>query len=243
MKARRGPSPSFLIALICLAVVAAYGYRHFFARSSYASAYRTAYLQSPAQKLDTSEEIAKLSPEQRHFLSRLADAAIERTRHDVVYDPKYVVIPYPGGDVPEGTGVCTDVVIRSYRALGVDLQRLVHEDMKKRFGQYPKIWGMKAPDSNIDHRRVPNLIKYFEKHGKKLPISQRGSDYRTGALVAWRLAGGATHIGIVTGKMSTDGKRPLVVHNIGAGPQLEDVLFEYEIIGHFLFVPRSLEKQ
>jgi len=169
------------------------------------------------------------------FGHRLAAAAIERTRHEIRYDGRYVRIPYPGGDVPADTGVCTDVVIRSYRALGIDLQKEVHEDMRSSFAAYPVIWGLSRPDSNIDHRRVPNLAKFFERNGTSLPLSTDAAAYQIGDLVTWDLGGGVPHIGIVIDRRSVDGKRPLVVHNIGAGPKPEDVLFAWKITGHYRY--------
>jgi uncharacterized protein YijF (DUF1287 family) len=169
------------------------------------------------------------------FVDKLTAAAVERTRHDVTYDPSYVVIPYPGGDVPDDRGVCTDVLIRAYRRVGVDLQKEVHEDMKKNFSKYPKIWGLKKPDSNIDHRRVPNLMVFFKRKGEALPVTQNPADYKPGDLVAWDLGGGITHIGMVVDRKSQSGGRYMVVHNIGSGPRMEDMLFDYKIIGHFRF--------
>ncbi len=167
---------------------------------------------------------------------QLVAAALERTRHKVVYDPAYRTIAYPMGDVPAATGVCTDEVIRAYRALGIDLQRLVHEDMRAAFQSYPKQWGLKRPDRNIDHRRVPNLQMFFSRHGKSLPVTARGADYAPGDLVTWSLPGNLPHIGMVTDRRSADGARPLIVHNIGAGPQLEDMLFDYQITGHYRYL-------
>ncbi len=169
------------------------------------------------------------------FYQKLSDAAINLTKQRVVYDPSYYTIPYPNGDVPVGKGVCTDVVIRAYRKLGIDLQKEVHEDMRKNFSKYPKIWGMKQPDKNIDHRRVPNLMVYFAKFGKELPMAQNAKDYQPGDIVCWRLDGGATHIGLVIDKLSKDKKRHLIVHNIGAGQVMEDCLFDFSIIGHYRF--------
>ncbi|MHB0970993.1 MAG: DUF1287 domain-containing protein [Thermoanaerobaculia bacterium] len=171
------------------------------------------------------------------FADRLSDAAIERTSHVVRYDGAYVRIPYPGGDVPAATGVCTDEVIRAYRALGIDLQEEVHVDIKANFARYPKIWGLRAPDTNIDHRRVPNLQTFFSRKGEKLPISRKASDYATGDLVTWDLGGGIPHIGIVVDRLSPDRKRHLIVHNVGAGPQMEDVLFSWKITGHYRYAP------
>jgi len=166
---------------------------------------------------------------------QLVDAAIERTRHTVRYDGAYVSIPYPNGDVRANTGVCTDVVIRSYRQLGIDLQRDVHEDMKDNFSRYPPLWNLSKPDSNIDHRRVPNLQTLFKRHGVVLPVTNSADDYRPGDLVTWMLPGNLPHIGIVTDRFSHDKKRPLLSHNIGRGPQLEDMLFHYPITGHYRY--------
>lgn len=172
---------------------------------------------------------------QLSFQDSLSHAAIELTKQKVVYDPSYFSIPYPNGDVPSDRGVCTDVVIRAYRLLGIDLQKEVHEDMAANFNIYPKNWGLTKPDKNIDHRRVPNLMTYFKRFGKKLPKTTMATDYKKGDIVCWDLGGGITHIGIVIDKKSTDGKRPLIVHNIGAGQVEEDCLFNYKIIGHYSF--------
>ncbi len=169
------------------------------------------------------------------FLSRLAQAAIERTTHTVRYHGAYVRISYPGGDVPADTGVCTDEVIRSYRALGIDLQKEVHEDMARNFHLYPRSWGLKKPDSNIDHRRVPNLRTFFRRKGEPLRITRDPGDYTPGDLVTWDLGGGVPHIGIVVDRRSPEGGRPLVVHNIGQGPKMEDVLFAWKITGHYRY--------
>jgi uncharacterized protein len=169
----------------------------------------------------------------QEFLSKLSAAAIERTHHSVRYVSDYVGIPYPGGDVPADTGVCTDEVIRSYRAVGIDLQKEIHEDMVHNFAAYPHKW-QHSPDTNIDHRRVPNLMMFFARHGTRLPTSQRAGDYSPGDIVAWDLGGGITHIGIVVDQTGSSG-RYMVVHNIGRGPQMEDVLFDWKIIGHYRY--------
>ena len=169
------------------------------------------------------------------FNEKLSNAALNLTLQKVVYDPSYFVIPYPNGDVPKGKGVCTDVIVRAYRALGIDLQQLIHEDMKRHFTLYPNYWGLKKPDPNIDHRRVPNLMTYFKRYGTVLPKTQNPQDYKPGDIVCWSLGGGITHIGLVVNKRSSDGKRHLVVHNIGAGQVLEDCLFNFTIIGHFSY--------
>ncbi|MBV9925305.1 MAG: DUF1287 domain-containing protein [Acidobacteria bacterium] len=170
------------------------------------------------------------------FLDRLSDAAVERTSHEVRYDPTYFVIPYPNGDVPAEVGVCTDEVIRSYRALGVDLQQLVHEDMKANFALYPRTWGLKKADPNIDHRRVPNLMVFFARQGAAQPVTDNARDYKPGDVVTWDLGNGLTHIGIVVAVPSeSDENRLQIVHNIGAGPKMEDVLFDWKITGHYRF--------
>lgn len=175
-----------------------------------------------------------------NFSQRLVVAAMERTNHQVTYDGAYVRIPYPNGDVPDDKGVCTDVVIRSYRALGIDLQQLVHEDIAANFSRYPsnRIWGLTRPDHNIDHRRVPNLQAFFSRHGETLELQREVSEFKPGDLVTWMLPGNLPHIGIVTDQIAPNGN-PMIVHNIGAGPQLEDMLFVFEITGHYRFVPKS----
>ena len=164
---------------------------------------------------------------------RFIAAALAQTQHQVTYDGAYRRIPYPGGDVPSDRGVCTDVVIRAYRAIGIDLQQHVHEDMLVAFDAYPKFWRLSRPDTNIDHRRVPNLQTYFVRHGFDLSISKRAGDYRPGDLVTWTLPGNLPHIGIVSNRRTADGQRWQVVHNIGRGPELEDMLFAYPISGHY----------
>ena len=171
----------------------------------------------------------------KKFAEKLSDAAISLTNDKVMYDPKYVSIPYPNGDVPKNKGVCTDVVIRAYRKLGIDLQKEIHEDMKKNFPLYPKTWGLKTTDTNIDHRRVPNLQVFFTRKGKNLGVSEKASDYKTGDLVTWIINDKLPHIGIVTNKKSADGKRNLIVHNVGAGQVLEDCLFRYKITGRYIY--------
>jgi len=166
---------------------------------------------------------------------KLSNAAIEITKQKVTYDPRYFSIKYPNGDVPKNIGVCTDVVIRSYRLIGIDLQQEVHEDMKKHFKIYPKIWGLKKTDKNIDHRRVPNLMTFFKRKGASIPITTHAKDYLPGDIISWSLTGGLTHIGIVVNKKSVDKKRFLISHNIGAGQVLEDCLFDFKIIGHYRY--------
>lgn len=172
---------------------------------------------------------------QTSFYDRLADSTLTLTRQRVQYDPAYFRIDYPNGDVPANKGVCTDVVIRAYRKMGIDLQKEVHEDMKANFSKYPKNWGLTKTDRNIDHRRVPNLMTFFSRHGTVRKISQDPNDYQPGDIVCWNLGGGTTHIGIVVKQKSRDRQRHLIVHNIGAGQVLADCLFSYTIIGHYRY--------
>ncbi len=181
------------------------------------------------------QEAEPATTEREQFIRQLAAAALERTRHPEVYDGSYRKIPYPGGDVPDDRGVCTEVIIRAYRQVGIDLQKEVHEDMSAHFLLYPQLWGLVRPDPNIDHRRVPNLMVFFKRKGEALPITRDPADYRPGDLVCWDLGRGITHIGMVVDRKSGDGRRYLIVHNIGAGPRLEDILFNYPIIGHFRY--------
>jgi uncharacterized protein len=172
---------------------------------------------------------------QENFYQRLADSALTLTSQIVTYDPAYFTITYPNGDVPSDKGVCTDVVIRAYRKLGIDLQKEVHEDMVANFNVYPTIWGLNMPDKNIDHRRVPNLMVFFSRFGQTKATSNKPEDYQPGDIVCWDLGGGITHIGIVLNMKSTDSKRNLIVHNIGGGQVLADCLFDFKIIGHYRY--------
>ncbi len=157
------------------------------------------------------------------------------------YDPSYVKLNYPGGDVSAERGVCTDVIIRALRAAGVDLQKEIHEDMKLHFDKYPKLWGLKKPDSNIDHRRVPNIVTFLKRRGKEIAVTNRGADYLPGDIVVWRIPGDLDHIGLVVNVTVENSDRFAVVHNIGRGAQMEDVLFEYKITGHFRYFEESGE--
>ena len=172
---------------------------------------------------------------QSEFKIQLSDSTLTLTKQKVTYDPSYFSLDYPNGDVPSGRGVCTDVIIRAYRKVGIDLQQLVHEDMKEHFEKYPKNWGLTKPDKNIDHRRVPNLMVYFSRFGKILSTSQNENDYKPGEIICWNLGGGITHIGIIVNRKSIDNKHYLVVHNIGGGQVLDDCLFDFKIIGHYEF--------
>jgi uncharacterized protein YijF (DUF1287 family) len=189
--------------------------------------------QAPAPRVASAVEVASSA-------RPLVQAARERLAASVVYDGRYVGIDYPGGDVDPGIGVCTDVVIRSYRAAhGFDLQKVVHEDMRADFDAYPTNWGHTRPDKNIDHRRVPNLEVWFTRAGHALPITQNAADYRPGDVVSWRLSGdGVPHIGIISDRVAADGT-PLIIHNIGRGPEEDNMLFAARITGHFRFAPET----
>lgn len=163
---------------------------------------------------------------------RLVTAARRQIGVTVGYDPEYRSIAYPGGDVPLSTGVCTDVVTRALREQGFDLQKAVHEDMAAHFSGYPRQWGLRAPDANIDHRRVPNLMTFFKRRGWERPVTADAADYHAGDVVTWNLGSGITHVGIVSDGKTADG-RPLVIHNIGQGTREENVLFAFKIIGHY----------
>lgn len=169
---------------------------------------------------------------------RLLAAARAQVGVTTIYDPAFVKLAFPGGDVPRERGVCTDVVVRAYRdAFGIDLQKLVHDDMARNFASYPKAWGLSAPDASIDHRRVLNLRAFFKRKGLELPVSAAAADYAPGDLVTQLLPGGLHHIVIVADARSPDGARPLVIHNIGRGTQIEDTLFLFKITGHYRFGP------
>jgi uncharacterized protein YijF (DUF1287 family) len=180
--------------------------------------------------------LAQRRAESDVYADRLVAAAVAQTGSKVIYDGSYRRMAYPGGDVPESIGVCTDVVIRAYRRVGVDLQVKVHEDMTRAFRAYPQLWRLSRPDPNIDHRRVPNLQAFFRRVGAEQPISRDPGAYRAGDLVTWMLPRNLPHIGIVTGRRSSSGT-PLVVHNIGRGPEVEDMLFTYPITGRYRYRP------
>lgn len=174
----------------------------------------------------------------RNWPESLVEAAESQIGQTLLYDPSYVRIAYPGGDVPPDRGVCTDVIIRAYRqGLGFDLQKAVHDDMAANFSAYPKHWGLKRTDTNIDHRRVPNLQVFFKRRKAELAVSAKPSDYLAGDLVTMMLPGNLPHIGIVSSTWNDDASRPLLVHNIGGGTQRQDVLFTYPVTGHYRFNP------
>ena len=179
----------------------------------------------------------KVSVNPNSFEEKLSNAALSIVDPNIDYDPTYFSLKYPNGDVPKNKGVCTDVVIRAYRKLNIDLQKEVHEDMLKNFALYPNIkkWGLHKTDTNIDHRRVPNLEVFFARKGERLPITADADNYKTGELVTWIIGNKYPHIGIVTNKKSPDGKRLMIVHNVGSGQVLEDCLFDWKIVGHFKY--------
>jgi uncharacterized protein YijF (DUF1287 family) len=182
-----------------------------------------------------SEKPQVVSTDLSPALKPVVENALEQTRYTTVYDPSYVKLDYPGGDLPIERGVCADVIVRAFRKGGIDLQKEVHQDMARNFSVYPKRWGLAKPDTNIDHRRVPNLMTYFSRMKKAVPITQDPKDYRPGDVVAWDLGNGLLHIGMVVNARSEGHGQFHVVHNIGAGAKLEDVLFAWRIIGHYRY--------
>ena len=199
-----------------------------------------ANFQSTAQTkksvLSTATEKPKLAEIESVEIKKILESAIEQTNVTKIYDPAYVVLPYPMGDVPAEKGVCTDVVVRAFRKAGVDLQKAVHEDMTNNFAVYPQKWSLKKPDTNIDHRRVPNLQTFFTRSGKSLTITDRAENFKPGDVVAWDLDGkGMTHIGLVSNYYNAATKRYLIIHNIGGGAVAEDAIFDWKIIGHYRY--------
>jgi uncharacterized protein YijF (DUF1287 family) len=176
-----------------------------------------------------------LPPAAPHELKQLIDGALQQVGITKGYDPSYVSIAYPGGDVAIETGVCSDVLVRAFRKAGVDLQRLVHEDMVRAWAAYPRNWGNTGPDTNIDHRRVKNLMTFFERQGKSVGITKQNDDYLPADIVSWDLGNGVDHIGIVSNSFLVAGGSPLIVHNIGSGTKIEDVLFAWRITGHYRY--------
>jgi hypothetical protein len=179
------------------------------------------------------------TPIKSPHVKQMIEAAVEQTKYTVSYDPSYAKLSYPGGDVPLDRGVCSDVVVRAFRRAGIDLQKEVHEDMTRNFSAYPQQWGARRPDSNIDHRRVPNLMTYFKRAKKDLPLTKDPTEYLPGDVVAWDLGNGLVHIGLVSNIKSNisgqGGASHNIVHNIGAGARIEDVLFSWKIIGHYRY--------
>ena len=218
-----------ILALVAAGVAAVLAFRFWVSeRRQDSLARREAWVLSQGAQAD---EASSPKPQEGH--KALAEAAFDETRRKVTYDPSYVKIPYPGGDVPADRGVCADVLVRVFRRIGVDLQKEVHEDMEAHFGDYPNLWNLRKPDPNIDHRRVPNLMNFFRRRKAELKATDKAGDYVPGDLVAWDLGRGVLHIGIVSDRRSADGKRFQVVHNVGSGQVLEDVLFAWKVLGHF----------
>lgn len=191
---------------------------------------------SPQNVIADTVEAPALTEIRSEEVRRVLESAFQQTATTTEYTQDYFTIPYPNGDVPAHTGACTDVVIRAMRNAGVDLQQQVHEDMRANFSAYPQKWGLAKPDSNIDHRRVPNLQTYFHRKGRALPISADPGVYRAGDIVSWDLNGkGLTHIGVISNRKDPASGRYLIIHNIGAGARLEDRLFEWKITGHYRY--------
>jgi uncharacterized protein YijF (DUF1287 family) len=190
----------------------------------------------PLKPPETETEVRPLAANSSPKLKLVIDGAIDQVGKTTSYDPSYQSLEYPNGDVPIETGVCSDVIVRAFRKANIDLQKDVHEDMKDNFSAYPTKWGLKGPDSNIDHRRVPNLETYFERKGKSVRISEDSKDFLPGDIVTWRLGeGGQDHVGMVVNVWYKPTQRYLIVHNIGAGTRMEDVLFAWKITGHYRY--------
>lgn len=184
--------------------------------------------------VNSSSKIAnKISEHQlSNEVNILMQSLESQTQLTTSYNPAYVILEYPNGDVPIHTGVCADVVVRAMRANHIDLQKELHVDMSQHFSMYPNRWNLKTTDKNIDHRRVANLMKFFERKQKSISITKNENDYKPGDIVAWKLNNGLLHIGMVYNGTNEDGI-PLIVHNIGNGTTIADVLFQWEIIGHY----------
>ncbi len=212
-----------ILLTICLLTVAVGSCQRQFATGRSATAVPPSSVTRPLPQ--------EASPQLKQFI----EGAVEQSKGTTGYDPSYVKLDYPNGDVPNDTGVCSDVVVRAFRKAGIDLQKEVHEDMTRAWGDYPRKWGARGTDSNIDHRRVLNLTTYFDWQGKSLPISNDRADYLPGDIVAWELSDGVEHIGILTNLWSEPDKHCLVIHNIGAGARVEDVLLNWKIIGHYRY--------
>jgi uncharacterized protein YijF (DUF1287 family) len=188
-------------------------------------------LKPPEQQTETIQLSAKSPPQ----LKLTIDGAVEQIGKTTSYDPSYQKIDYPNGDVPFETGVCSDVIVRAFRKGGIDLQKDLHEDMKGNFAAYPTRWGLKSPDANIDHRRVPNLQTYFGRKGKSLATTGGSENFLPGDIVTWDLGSGVDHVGMVVNVWNKPTQRYLIVHNIGSGTMMEDVLFSWKITGHYRY--------
>ena len=189
----------------------------------------------PLKPPEQQTEIHALAPNSSPALKAIIDGAVDQVGKTTGYDPSYQKLDYPNGDVPIETGVCSDVIVRAFRKGGIDLQKEVHEDMKDNFSAYPTKWGLRGPDSNIDHRRVPNLMTYFARKGKSLPSVAGSENFLPGDIVTWDLGTGTDHVGMVVNVWYKPSQRYLIVHNIGAGTRMEDVLFAWTITGHYRY--------
>jgi len=190
----------------------------------------------PLRPPEQQTEIHALAPNSSPALKAIIDGGVDQVGKTTSYDPSYQKIDYPNGDVPIETGVCSDVIVRAFRNGGIDLQKAVHEDMQSNFAAYPTRWGLKAPDANIDHRRVPNLQTFFTRKGKSLSTNSDPENFLPGDVVTWDLGlGGTEHVGMVTNVWYKPSQHYLIVHNIGAGTRLEDVLFAWKITGHYRY--------
>lgn len=201
--------------------------------STSACASRAGETKQPPSSATKPQDLIRKPVSNNPRIRKAVDSAIEQTQLTFEYDPSYAKLDYPGGDVPIVRGVCADVIVRAFRSAGVDLQKDVHEDMARNFGQYPDKWGARKPDSNIDHRRVPNLMTFFKRSERSVPISKESSDYLPGDVVAWELDNHLLHIGLVTDAVAERTQTYQIVHNIGSGAKLEDVMFNWKIIGHY----------
>ncbi|HWQ36842.1 MAG TPA: DUF1287 domain-containing protein [Blastocatellia bacterium] len=219
-------------ALCCLIVVAVVALAVAGHKPLYSGVTRLEMADSPGQRKVTE---GRATP-----LEKVIAAAVEQANYTKGYDPAYTKIDCPNGDVPKETGVCADVIVRAFRAANIDLQKEVHEDMTSSFAAYPKTWGARKPDANIDHRRVGNLMKWFERQHKSLPLTKDARDYAPGDVVAWDLGNGRQHIGLITDVKSNEASRYLIAHNIGTGAQVEDVLFTWRVIGHYRYFQKTV---
>jgi uncharacterized protein YijF (DUF1287 family) len=191
--------------------------------------------QKPLKPPESLTETHELTPNSSVQLNQLIEGAKDQVGITTGYDPSYQKLDYPNGDVPVETGVCSDVIVRAFRKASIDLQKDMHEDMKSNFSAYPSKWGLKGPDSNIDHRRVPNLMTYFSRRGKSLSTDGDSETFLPGDIVTWDLGLGTDHVGIVVNVWYKPTQRYLIVHNIGGGTRMEDALFSWKITGHYRY--------
>jgi uncharacterized protein YijF (DUF1287 family) len=197
--------------------------------------HQAARTRTPLKPPEQQTEVRALAANSSPNLKQLMDGATEQVGITTSYDPSYQKLKYPNGDVPIETGVCSDVIVRAFRKSGTDLQKEVHEDMKSNFSSYPTKWGLSGTDANIDHRRVPNLQTYFARKGKEVATTGSADTFQPGDIVTWDLGGGVDHVGIVVNVWYKPSQRYLIVHNIGAGARMEDVLFAWKITGHYRY--------